>query len=184
MPNQPYDIHQEIIRACQKGEESAFYRLYSLYSRAMYNTALRIVKSTEEAEDVLQESFISAFRNIGRYRGDSTFGAWLKRIVINKSISSLRKDTTPLFTDEEGLVDLTDQNPDAQEELNIDRIKSAIENLPNGYRVVLSLYLIEGYDHQEIAEILHITVSTSKSQYNRAKARLRKTLSEKEVRYG
>ena len=144
----------------------------------MYNVGYRIVNNSEEAEDVLQDAFISAFNNPDRYRGDSTFGAWLKRIVINKAINYLNKKKPERMPDderwdvrEEEVVDELEGFP-----FTVEKVRAAIEALPDGYRSVLSLYLVEGYDHGEIAEILGITESTSKSQFNRAKKKLKELL--------
>lgn len=143
----------------------------------MYNVSYRITGREEDAEDALQEAFISAFNNLDGYRGDATFGAWLKRIVVNKSINVLKKRKHELMPDNEHWDIAEDESPsDYKESLSIDRVKKAIEELPDGYRTVLSLYLLEGYDHQEIAEIMSISESTSKSQLNRAKAKLREKL--------
>lgn len=177
------DIHRELIEACGRGERLAYYQLYKLYSKAMYNAALRIVKNTQEAEDVLQESFLNAFNNINSYKGDSTFGAWLKRIVVNRSINHLRKKQLDLISMDESVNEIAEDADDMMI-YNVESVKGAIEELPDGYRVVLSLYLLEGYDHQEIADILNISVSTSKSQYNRAKGKLRSMLNKQEVYYG
>lgn len=143
----------------------------------MYNVSYRITGRQEDAEDALQEAFISAFKNLSSYRADATFGAWLKRIVVNKSINVLKRRKHELMPDDETW-DRGEIEPasDYREELTIDRVKKAIEELPDGYRAVLSLYLLEGYDHQEIAGILGITESTSKSQLNRAKGKLREKL--------
>lgn len=143
----------------------------------MYNVSYRITGRQEDAEDALQEAFISAFKNLSSYRADATFGAWLKRIVVNKSINALKRRKHELMPDDETW-DRGEIEPagDYREELTIDRVKKAIEELPDGYRAVLSLYLLEGYDHQEIAGILGITESTSKSQLNRAKGKLREKL--------
>jgi len=129
---------------------------------------------------VLQEAFINAFRNIDSYRGDATFGAWLKRIVVNKAINAVnRKKHDPIPDDDRW--DVAEEEPVGEygEGLTVERVKRCIEELPDGYRMVLSLYLLEGYDHQEIAEIMGITESTSKSQLNRAKAKLRELLTKK-----
>jgi RNA polymerase sigma-70 factor (ECF subfamily) len=143
----------------------------------MFNISYRITGRQEDAEDAIQEAFISAFRNLQNYRADATFGAWLKRIVINKSINVLKKRKHELIP-EDGQWDVAElEEPgEYKEELSIERVKTAIGELPDGYRTVLSLYLLEGYDHQEIAEILGITESTSKSQLNRAKGKLREKL--------
>lgn len=143
----------------------------------MYNVSFRITGREEDAEDAVQDAFISAFRNLESYRADATFGAWLKRIVVNKSINVLKKRKYELMP-EVGDWDVAQEEtpPDYREDLTVGRVKKAIEELPDGYRAVLSLYLLEGYDHQEIAEIMGISESTSKSQLNRAKGKLREKL--------
>jgi RNA polymerase sigma factor (sigma-70 family) len=173
-------MHDELIARCKAGDQDAHYRLYKLYSKAMYNVGLRITRSEEEAEDVLQEAFINAFRNIESYRGDATFGAWLKRIVVNKAINAVnRKKHDPIPDDDRWDVAEEEPLPEYSEMLTVDRVKRCMEELPDGYRTVLSLYLLEGYDHQEIGEIMGISESTSKSQLNRAKAKLRELLTKK-----
>lgn len=171
------NIHDELIARCKAGDRDAHYALYQLFSRAMFNVSYRITGRQEDAEDALQEAFISAFRNLGHYRGDATFGAWLKRIVINKSINVLKKRKHEWIAEGEDW-DVAEPQEEAEyrEELSVSRVKNAIEELPDGYRTVLSLYLLEGYDHQEIAGILGITESTSKSQLNRAKSKLKEKL--------
>jgi RNA polymerase sigma factor (sigma-70 family) len=175
---QAIHIHHELIDRCRQGDREAFYRLYKLYSRSMYNVGYRIVNNAEEAEDVLQEAFISAFRNLQYYRGDSTFGAWLKRIVINKAINYLHKRKVERMPDDDRW-DVREDEPENIMEsfpFSVEQVRNAIEKLPDGYRSVLSLYLLEGYDHAEIGEIMRITESTSKSQFNRAKKKLRDLL--------
>lgn len=165
--------HAELIEQCRQGDRDAHYRLYKLYAKSMYNIGYRIVHNTGEAEDVLQEAFISAFRNLEYYRGDASFGSWLKRIVVNKAINVLKKRRPEPFPDDERF-----DIPEAAEAegatfpFTVDQVKKAVEALPDGYRAVLSLYLLEGYDHAEIAEILGISESTSKSQFNRSKKKL------------
>jgi RNA polymerase sigma factor (sigma-70 family) len=173
------NIHHDLIERCKAGDSVAQHGLYKLYAKAMYNVGYRITRSEEEAEDVLQEAFINAFRNLDSYRGDATFGAWLKRIVVNKAINALQKKKHEAIPDDEQW-DVAEEEPAADygSELTVERVKRGIEQLPDGYRSVLSLYLLEGYDHQEIAEIMGITESTSKSQLNRAKSKLRQLLTE------
>ena len=144
----------------------------------MYNIAYRISNNQEDAEDILQEAFISAFRKLDSFRGDSSFGAWLKRIVVNKAINFIKRKKLEIDPLDEGTVESQVDNPYDDEDLvmNVDRIRNAIQMLPDGYRVVFSLYLLEGYDHREIAQILEINESTSKSQYNRAKKKIRELL--------
>lgn len=177
MEQRGLDMHDDLIARCRAGDRDAHYRIYKMYSRSMYNVSFRITGREEDAEDALQEAFISAFKNLGSYRADATFGAWLKRIVVNKSINVLKKRKHELMPEDEHW-DVAEQDApiDYREELTIGRVKQAIEELPDGYRAVLSLYLLEGYDHQEIAEIMSISESTSKSQLNRAKAKLREKL--------
>lgn len=170
-------MHQDLIARCRHGDQQAHFQLYKLYSKAMYNVGYRITGSEEEAQDVLQEAFTSAFRNLEYYRGDAAFGAWLKRIVINKALTALQKrkfDRIPEGEDWD-LAEEEDTEPYSYS-LTVERVKKGIQQLPDGYRAVLSLYLLEGYDHQEIAEIMNISESTSKSQLNRAKNKLREFL--------
>lgn len=169
------NIHAPLIEACKVGNSKAQFRLYSLYSKAMYNLAYRMTNNREDAEDLLQESFVECFRNLNSFRFESTFGAWLKTIVINRSINHLRKKKVNLVYHD----NLPESYEDAENEPEYDckRIISGIEMLPDGYRIIITLYLLEGYDHTEIAQILGITESTSKSQYSRAKDKLRKMIS-------
>jgi RNA polymerase sigma-70 factor (ECF subfamily) len=171
--------HANIIDRCRDGDQKAYYEIYKLYSKAMFNICCRIVGNQEMAEDVLQEAFVNAFQNLKSYQAKASFGAWLKKIVVNKAISYLRKNQLELVTMDEHF-DVSD-NADIDEQdlvLKIESIRGAIQKLPNGFRVVFSLYLLEGYDHKEIAEILNISESTSKSQYNRAKKKLKEILKE------
>ena len=171
------NVHEELIARCRVGDREAHYKLYKLYSKAMFNVGYRITGNEDDAADVLQEAFISAFRSLESYRGDSAFGAWLKRIVVNKAINALNKRKYDPIPDDDRWDVAEEEAPvEYGDELTVERVKRAISQLPDGYRSVLSLYLLEGYDHQEIAEIMGITESTSKSQLNRAKAKLRESL--------
>lgn len=176
---QSFDIHDYLIERCKSGDSIAQEEIYRRYAKNMYNTAFRILGHNAEAEDVLQESFLEVFTKISDYRGDSTFGAWLKRIVINRSISVLRKRKLELV-DNSNFENIAEEDLDFEiKDVNEDMVKwvkRGIDSLPDGYRVVLSLYLLEGYDHVEIAQILNISESTSKTQYSRAKAKLKKEL--------
>ena len=181
MESKYQNLHQPIIDRCLAGERQAQYELYQLYSKAMFNTCLRITNNEMEAEDVLQDSFVSAFKNLASYKGTASFGSWLKRIVVNNAINLVKKrrlDFQPMenTTDYE---DRTEEVMDADLIYEVDEVKECIMMLPEGYRTVLSLYLLEGYDHKEIAGILGITESTSKSQFNRSKKKLREILKER-----
>ena len=167
--------HQELIDLCRKRDQKAQFKLYKLYFRNMYNTSYRILANPLEAEDAMQEAFLSAFEKIDSYSGKVSFGSWLKRIVVNESLDHLRKRKAQLVPLTESEIEFLpeDEGKDMEEEkMKIEAIQSAIEKLPEGYRVVLSLYLLEGYDHEEIAEILTISNSTARSQYARAKRKL------------
>jgi RNA polymerase sigma-70 factor (ECF subfamily) len=175
------DIHQELIDGCRHGDRKSQSQLYQLYAKQMYNVSMRIVNDVGEAEDILQESFVDAFRRIGDFRGEATFGSWLKRIVLNKSINSLRKKKMELFEDAGQFEHLANEEV-AVDEINLttQRLMHLVSELPDGYRLVLTLFLFEDYKHAEIATLLNITESTSKSQYNRAKSRLREQLKRSE----
>ena len=183
MEAQAAHIHHDLIDRCRQGDRIAYQRLYKLYSRSMFNVGYRIVNDSDEAEDVLQEAFISAFNNLESYRGYSSFGAWLKRIVINKAINQLNKRKLDRLPEDDRWDVMEEEEVDVFEgfPFTVESVREAIERLPDGYRSVLSLYLLEGYDHGEIAEILKITESTSKSQFNRAKKKLKELLEEASV---
>ncbi|WP_443945051.1 RNA polymerase sigma factor [Pedobacter sp. AW1-32] len=177
------DKNLDLVKECMQGSRAAQFELYKLYAKAMYNVALRILNYEEEAEDVLQESFLDAFTRIYDFRQETTFGLWLKQIVINKSINYLRKRKFE-FVGTDEVADLPDENgaDDYEVKLQADQIREAIGDLPDGYRVVLSLYLLEGYDHEEIAHILKISENTSRTQYMRAKKKLKSILEMKGMR--
>ena len=167
------DAHQDLVESCRLGDRKAQYSLYKLYVKAMYNAALRITGDAAEAEDVVQESFLAAFGNLAAFKGESTFGSWLKRIVVNNALTVLRKrrlDLQPL-ADWDGVAPADEVDEEAIT-FQVAQVRAGIEKLPAGYRVVLSLYLLEGYDHREIADILSISEATSKTQYLRAKKKL------------
>ena len=136
----------------------------------MFNTALRIVNKVPDAEDVLQDSFIDAYTQLGSFENRSTFGAWLKQIVVFKSIALLKRRRMN-FVDLDTIGELPEEEEMDETEIwyTVDTIRQTVQQLPDGYRTVLSLYLFEGYDHEEIAEILGVAQSTVRTQYIRAK---------------
>jgi RNA polymerase sigma factor (sigma-70 family) len=167
-------IHAPLIEECRKGNRKAQFRLYNQYSKAMYNLAYRILNNREDAEDILQEAFVECFINIDSFRFESTFGAWLKKITVNKCINHIKKKKIDLTLCETLPVTIYEEEEEVTFET--ETIFKSIEMLPDGYRIILTLYLLEGYDHTEISQILGISESTSKSQYSRAKEKLRKIL--------
>jgi RNA polymerase sigma factor (sigma-70 family) len=168
-------IHAPLIEECRKGNRNAQFRLYDQYSKAMYNLAYRILNNREDAEDIVQEAFVECFRNLSSFRFESTFGAWLKKILVNKCINQIKKKKVDLTLTENLPAVIYEEEEDVTYDTG--RIFKGIEMLPDGYRVILTLYLLEGYDHSEISQILEISESTSKSQYSRAKEKLRNILS-------
>ncbi len=166
--------HLDLVEACKKGDQKAQFELYRLYNAAMYNTSLRIVGDSDDAEDVMQEAFLKAFTKLDSYRGEVSFGAWLKRIMINKALDFLRLKREQLSLEDAGEVrEIVDEPDDSMDvEYKAEAIKKAIYDLPEGYRIVLSLILLEGYDHEEVSGILNISNATSRTQYHRAKKRL------------
>lgn len=149
----------------------------------MYNTALRIAGNRTDAEDILQESFIDAFAQLRSFENKSTFGAWLKQIVVFKSIALLKKRKLSFADLEKETEELIDENTLDENEigLTVQNIKKAMNQLPDGYRAVLSLYLLEGYDHEEIAEIMRISQSTVRTQYKRGKQKLLQILKKEDA---
>jgi RNA polymerase sigma factor (sigma-70 family) len=175
-----FEIHRQLVEACKAGDRKAYNELYNSYARAMYNICNRMMSNAEEAQDMLQEGFIDAFRRIGSFRFESTFGAWLKKIVINKCINALEKRKIT-WADEEiddSRMDIDDNETidEEQLQLSVERVKKAMNKLPEGARIIFSLYLLEGYDHSEIAEIMHISESTSKTQFMRARQMVKEIL--------
>ncbi len=171
------DIHKDIIEKSKKGSSKAQYQLYALYAKAMYNTCYRMMNSQPEAEDMLQEAFTEAFMKLHTFRYESTFGAWLKRIVVNKCINEIKRRKADLnFVEDITVFGDRKEDDDVNVGLNVKDIKNAMEHLPDGSRMIFSLYLLEGYDHREIAQILNVSESNSKSQYMRAKRKVKEIL--------
>jgi RNA polymerase sigma factor (sigma-70 family) len=165
----------ELVERCKNGDTPGYKELYNQYVKAMYNTCLRILNNATEAEDVLQESFIEAFKNLHSFEYRTSFGGWLKQICINRSINHLKKRKVVwLNIEKTESYNRADEIPfdEAEQILKVATVKKAIMQLPDGYRTVLSLYLLEGYDHEEIAGILQVAESTTRSQYIRAKQKL------------
>jgi RNA polymerase sigma-70 factor (ECF subfamily) len=169
-------MHRDLIEQCRKGDNRSQYRLYKLYSRAMYNICVRMLPNKIDAEDVLQDAFVSAFKNLKNYRGDSSFGAWLRRIVINKCIDTLRKKSSFMFDEISEQVADKSKVEEGIPDVDPAIVHHAIKELPDGARMVFNLFCLEGYKHKDIAEKLGISESTSKSQYIRARKLLQEKL--------
>ena len=174
------NIHKDLIDACRRGDRNAQFKLYKLYYKAMFNTSLRIVNDTAEAEDIIQESFLDAFQRMEGYTGQGSFGSWLKRIAINNSLDALRrtKETVSIEDDILELPDEQDYNNEAAIQIQVKQVMKAIQQLPDDYRVIISLFLLEGYDHEEISGILNISNQLSRTRYSRARQKLLSILKE------
>lgn len=171
--------HQSLVENSKSGDRTAQYQLYELYVDAMYNVSMRFLGVKEDAEDIVQESFVDAFRNLDTFKYESSFGSWLKRIVINKSINHLKVKRLPLAAMDNHEYHLTEEVECEQvDAMDILKVKLGIEKLPDGYKQIINLYLLEGFDHNEISDVLGITTSTSKSQYHRAKKKLIEIINE------
>ena len=174
----------QLVARCRKGEQRAQVELYNKYQKAMYNIALRIVNDTAEAEDVMQEAFINAFLKIDTFKGNSTFGAWLKKITVNLSINALNKRSKlkeVSYNDQFKNEVYEEIGIDSEEETKnkkVQQILLAMHSLKENYRIALELHLIEGYDYDEICEILKITPANCRTTISRAKESLRTKLLE------
>ena len=176
MPKQIY--HTEVIELCKKNNRKAQLKLYNQYCDGMYNVAYRFMKNSQDAEDLMQEAFIKAFRKIDSFKGEVTFGAWLKKIVVHQSIDTLKSKKLDFLDVDENYLNIVvdDDNWEISDGISAEEVKLAISQLPQKYELVLSLFLIEGYDHQEISQILNITQVNSRTQLLRGKQKLKESL--------
>nr|WP_299036044.1 RNA polymerase sigma factor [uncultured Tenacibaculum sp.] len=170
-------LHQSVIDACKNNDAKAQMQLYDLYCDAMYTVALRYVKDSFIAEDVMQEAFVKAFKNIDSYKEGIAFGAWLKRIVINQSIDYLKKRKLELVSINEEITTVADDdNWNVASTISYQEIVNCIQQLKEKYRVVLTLFLLEGYDHGEISQILGISEVSSRTHLLRGKRQVQEQL--------
>ncbi|NND62904.1 MAG: RNA polymerase sigma factor [Flavobacteriaceae bacterium] len=171
---------ESLLVLCQDGNQMAQLEVYNRYQNAMYNTALRIVKNTAEAEDIMQESFITAFQKLDSFKGTATFGSWLKRIVINNSIVQYRKSQRFVEVSEENISEETEEDTSVGNEdyngLKSKQLLKMMDSLHDNYKNILSLHFIEGYDYEEICEIMNISYANCRTMISRAKESLRKKL--------
>lgn len=161
-------MHKELIDRCKVGDIKSQYSLYKLFSKSVYNVAIRFMNNKMDADEIVQDTFITAFKKIDDFEGKGAFGQWLKRIAINNCVSVLRK--RKIFFDDIDTMQLAaDRVEEVDEQIDPGIVHRAIRELPDKARTILNLYALEGYKHREISEILGITESTSKTQYKRAK---------------
>lgn len=172
---------ETLLVLCQEGNQLAQVEIYNRYNKAMYNVAFRILNNSAEAEDVMQDSFLTAFEKLNTFKGTASFGSWLKRIVVNNSISQYRRS--------QRFVSLSDNYSDNQDDsateifensehsaFEVTKLMHCMDNLNDNYRNVLNLHFIEGYDYKELCEILEISYANCRTLISRAKDSLRKKL--------
>ncbi|MDP2526944.1 RNA polymerase sigma factor [Maribacter dokdonensis] len=173
-------FQSNVVEKCKANDRAAQLQLYRKYCDGMFVVAKRFVKNADDAEDVLQESFIKAFQKIHQYKGEVTFGAWLKRIVVNKSIDFLKSKKDKVSIDEQDMqIVAEDDNWNVSAVISIDEVRLAIDQLQEKYKYVVLMFLVEGYDHQEIAEVLNISSSACRTRLSRGKNQLKELLKEK-----
>ncbi|MBK5722702.1 sigma-70 family RNA polymerase sigma factor [Dysgonomonas sp. Marseille-P4677] len=164
-----------IIDQCRRGEHKAQMQLYTTFYKRVYNACYRVLRDNSEAEDAMQETFLKAFSALDNYDEKTPFEAWLVRIAINASIDKLRKKDMEFTNLNENIhYNVPDSDDDDWEQImeQVGKVKTAIEKLPDSSRLIINLYLIEGYDHEEIADILNVAPGTVRVQYMRAKQKL------------
>ncbi|GAB1856025.1 hypothetical protein MHTCC0001_08600 [Flavobacteriaceae bacterium MHTCC 0001] len=163
-----------IISKCKKGNVKAQLKLYDLYCDAMFNIVCRYIKNEEDAKDVMQEGFLKAFLNINNYTSTpaNSFGSWLKRIIINQCIDALRKQNVDFIDIDSEDLYIPDEDWNFDSTISKEDIIKSIQKLPEKYKTVITLYLIEGYDHQEISQILNIPIRTSRTHLRRGRLQL------------
>lgn len=167
----------EIIRRIKGGDQVAFANVYQAHVVQVYNTIHRLVNHTAEAEDIMQECFMTVYNSIGKFEERSSLSTWINRIAINQSIDALRKRKVKFVEQDDRIADSDEGNVDeADHEMKVEDVKNAIMNLPDGYRTIISLYLLDGIPQSEIADMLGISHSTVRTQYKKAKDQIRKSL--------
>ena len=172
----------QLLSRCKNGEKSAQLEIYKRYYRAMYNTALRILNNSFDAEDMMQESFLIAFTKLSTFKGEVAFGAWLKRIVINKCLTQLKKNKRleevklEVSREETIGIDSTDYS-----NVKVNQILETINKLKENYRVAITLHLIEGFDYEEVSQVMNISYENSRTTISRAKNKLRQLLCQQTI---
>lgn len=172
---------EELLKGCLKRDRNAQKQLYNAYSGKMYSICFRYVKNSMDAEDVLVTAFTKVFDKIDQFKGEGSFEGWIRRIIVNEALSSIRKNKT-MYLDTD--LEAADREPDfdqLSDHLEAEDLVNLIQELPPGYRVVFNMYAIDGYSHKEIANELGISENTSKSQLSRARTYLQKLLRAQEI---
>ncbi|PKA82163.1 RNA polymerase sigma-70 factor (ECF subfamily) [Ulvibacter sp. MAR_2010_11] len=173
-----------LVEQCKQNNRKAQMALYKRYCDGMFIIAQRYVKDTAAAEDAMQEAFVKAFQKLHQFKGDVTFGSWLKRIVINTCLDVIKARKMELYSINEEVMHISEEGTDweVSDETTYSEILNAIEKLPENYKTVVQLFLLEGYDHQEISQVLDISESASRTNLHRGKIQLQEQL--KHLQYG
>lgn len=170
----------DLVERCRKNDRKAQLQLYKQYCDGMYCVAARFLNNADDAEDVLQEAFIKAFQRIHQFKGEVTFGAWLKRIVINSCIDFLKSKKMEFVELKDYQMKVVeDEDWSVSETISLNEVKKTMEQLPEKYKYVVQLYLVEGYDHAEISQILNLTQTACRTRLMRGKAHLKELLKKK-----
>lgn len=166
--------NEHLIEGCRRGERRAQLKLYEQYAQSLYLSCLRIIGKSKEAEEAMQDAFLKIFSHLDRYHEEQNLEAWMRRIAIHTAIDYVRKESPEWVEITDQLSDNEPEDREDEEEIEytVGQIKRAIQELPAGYRTILSLYLFEGYDMEEIASILQLKPASVRSQYLRAKRKL------------
>jgi RNA polymerase sigma-70 factor (ECF subfamily) len=175
--NKPPMLHIDVVEKCKANDRGAQLQLYRQYCDGMYIVAMRFLKNEADAEDALQEAFIKAFQKLHQFKGEVTFGAWLKRIVVHTCIDYLKAKQKHLVVLDDGYMHpVDDADWLVEDTIGVKEVRNAVEQLPTKYRYVVMMFLLEGYDHQEISSVLDIQEATCRTRLARGKAQLKELL--------
>lgn len=171
---------EHILIGCRKGKSKAQKKLYDLYSAQMFGVCLRYAKNTADAEDILQDGFVKVFKNIDKYDGSGPLAGWIYRVMVNTALNHLRSKNKMRFVEyDNNIADKHHEDDYIEPSFSKQEIMKAVQKLPYGYRTVFNMYVIDGYKHKEIAEMLDISINTSKTQLARARNMLKEELNNK-----
>lgn len=170
-----------LISGCLRNDRKAQYELYQKYGKQMYNVCMRMLGQESSSSDALQDGFIDVYNKLYLYNGQGPLGAWMRRIMINSCIDQLRRNKSMPVVYAEHLPEKPEEVY-IEKKYGIDELMKVIDQLADGYKMIFNLYAIEGYDHEEIGQILGVSVQTSKSQYHRAKLKIKDMIEQKDLK--
>ncbi|MDZ4664392.1 MAG: RNA polymerase sigma factor [Bacteroidota bacterium] len=171
----------EIVNRCKQNDSKAQELLFTSYSKSLYGICCRYIKNRDDAEDVLQDSFIKIFLNLNKFKAEGNFEGWMKRITVNTALTYLKEKQKIKFESADKLFIVDEVETDIEEDIKAEYILECLNELPTGYRTIFNLYLVEGFSHKEIADQLGIKESTSRSQYSKARQYLIELINKKEL---